>query len=218
MTLGKRLPIRGVLFDWDGTLIDSYHADSSAYLGLFEQLEVPWGLAELNAHYSPDWYAVYRAAGIAKHRWDEADGIWRANYAKHKPKLISGARRVLGQLARRYKLGLVTSGDRDRVSRQLREYQFANHFRTRICGGDLKEKKPHPAPLLAALKKMRLQAGESVYVGDTPQDMEMSRAAGVLAIGVLGPFPTEKQLRAAKPEFVLESLEELPKLLKKISG
>jgi pyrophosphatase PpaX len=217
MSSGKRLPIRGVLFDWDGTLIDSYHADSSAYLGLFEQLEVPWGLAELNAHYSPDWYAVYRAAGIAKHRWDEADGIWRANYAKHKPKLISGARRVLGQLARRYKLGLVTSGDRDRVCRQLREYEFAKHFKTRICGGDLKEKKPHPAPLLAALKKMRLQAAESVYVGDTPQDMEMSRAAGVLAIGVLGPFPTEKQLRAAKPEFLLESLGELPELLKKIS-
>jgi pyrophosphatase PpaX len=218
MSSGKRLPIRGVLFDWDGTLIDSYHADSSAYLGLFEQLEVPWGLAELHAHYSPDWYAVYRAAGIAKHRWDEADGIWRANYAKHKPKLISGARRVLGQLARRYKLGLVTSGDRDRVCRQLREYQFTKHFKARICGGDLKEKKPHPAPLLAALKKMRLQAAESVYVGDTPQDMEMSRAAGVLAIGVLGPFPTEKQLRAAEPEFLLESLGELPELLKKISG
>jgi pyrophosphatase PpaX len=218
MSSGKRLPIRGVLFDWDGTLIDSYHADSSAYLGLFEQLEVPWGLAELNAHYSPDWYAVYRAAGIAKHRWDEADGIWRANYAKHKPKLISGARWVLGQLARRYKLGLVTSGDRDRVSRQLREYQFTKHFKVRICGGDLKEKKPHPAPLLAALKKMRLQAAESVYVGDTPQDMEMSRAAGVLAIGVLGPFPTEKQLRAAKPEFLLESLGELPELLKRISA
>ena len=214
---GSLPPIRGVLFDWDGTLIDSYHADSSAYLGLFEQLEVPWGLAELNEHYSPDWYAVYRAAGIPQHRWDEADGIWRANYAKHKPKLISGARRVLGQLARRHKLGLVTSGDRDRVFRQLREYQFTRHFKARVCGGDLAEKKPHPAPLLLALKKMRLRAEECVYVGDTPQDMEMSRAAGVRTIGVVGPFPTEKQLRAAKPEFLLESLRELPALLKEIS-
>jgi phosphoglycolate phosphatase len=213
----KNLPIRGVLFDWDGTLIDSYHADSSAYLGLFEQLEVPWGLAELDAHYSPDWYAVYRAAGIPKHRWDEANEIWRAHYAKHKPKLIPGARRVVGQLARRYKLGLVTSGDRDRVCRQLREYQFTKHFKTRVCGGDLKEKKPHPAPLLAALEKMRLRAGECVYVGDTPQDMQMSQAAGVRAIGVLGPFPTEKQLRAAKPEFLLQGLGELPELLKEIS-
>jgi phosphoglycolate phosphatase len=217
MSASKSLSIRGVLFDWDGTLIDSYHADSSAYLGLFEQLEVPWGLAELDAHYSPDWYAVYRAAGIPKHRWDEANGIWRAHYAKHKPKLIPGARRVVGQLARRYKLGLVTSGDRDRVCRQLREYQFTKHFKTRVCGGDLKEKKPHPAPLLAALEKMRLRAGECVYVGDTPQDMEMSQAAGVRAIGVLGPFPTEKQLRAAKPEFLLQSLGELPELLKEIS-
>jgi phosphoglycolate phosphatase-like HAD superfamily hydrolase len=81
----------------------------------------------------------------------------------------------------------------------------------------LKEKKPHPAPLLAALEKMRLRAGECVYVGDTPQDMEMSQAAGVCAIGVLGPFPTEKQLRAAKPEFLLQGLGELPELLKEIS-
>ena len=214
---GSLPPIRGVLFDWDGTLIDSYHADSSAYLGLFETLEVPWGLAELNEHYSPDWYAVYRAAGIPKHRWDEADGIWRANYAKHQPKLIPGARRVLGQLARRHKLGLVTSGDRDRVGRQLREYQFTKHFRVRVCGGDLAEKKPHPAPLLLALRKMRLRAEECVYVGDTRQDMEMSRAAGVRTIGVLGPFPTEKQLRAAKPEFLLKRLGELPGLLRGIS-
>jgi len=54
-------------------------------------------------------------------------------------------------------------------------------------------------------------------VGDTPQDMEMARAAGVRAIAVLGPFPTEKQLRAAMPEFLLEDLRELPALLKKFS-
>ena len=53
-------------------------------------------------------------------------------------------------------------------------------------------------------------------MGDTPEDLTMSRSAGVLAIAVLGPFPTEHQLRAAKPEFLLEKLAELPQLLEKL--
>src|ERR1700688_2217606 len=71
MTL--RPVLHGVLFDWDGTLLDSYHADSQAYLAMFREMGVNWGLAELEQHYSPDWYVVYRAAGIPGDRWDEAE-------------------------------------------------------------------------------------------------------------------------------------------------
>jgi HAD superfamily hydrolase (TIGR01549 family) len=204
-----------VLFDWDGTLIDSYHADSQAYLAMFRELGIPWGLPELDLHYSPDWYTVYRAAGIPNARWDEADTLWRANYARHRPKLMRGTRRVLAQLARRHRLGLVTSGDRNRVTRQLREYRLTQIFHARVCGGDTVNKKPHPEPLLKALSKMKVDALECVYVGDTPEDLQMARAAGVCAIAVLGPFPTEKKLRAEKPDFLLEKLEQLPELLRK---
>lgn len=208
--------IAGVLFDWDGTLIDSYHADSQAYLGMFRELGLGWGLKELETHYSPDWYTVYRAAGIPKEHWDEADDLWRVHYAKHPSKLIAGARRVLQRLARCHALGLVTSGDRARVSRQLREFALTRTFRARVCGGDTPEKKPHPAPLHMALQQMRLKAEECVYVGDTPEDLEMAGAAGVRAIAVLGPFPTEKRLRAAKPEFLLKKLQDLSLLLESL--
>ena len=60
---------------------------------------------------------------------------------------------------------------------------------------------------------MELQAACCVYVGDAPQDVEMARSAGVRAIGVLGPFPTEQRLRAARPEFLIGSLKELPNVL-----
>ncbi len=208
--------LHGVLFDWDGTLLNSYHADSQAYLGMFRELGVGWGLAELEQHYSPDWYAVYRAANIPETRWDEANRVWRAHYAKHPSKLMGPARRVLAQLSKRHRLGLVSSGDRDRVSRQLREFGLTRVFRSRVLGGDTPEKKPHPAPLLKALREMKAEARNCVYVGDTPEDVEMARAAGVRAIAVLGPFPTEKRLRAARPEILLEGLEELPGVLREI--
>jgi len=213
----KSLSIRGVLFDWDGTLLNSYAADSAAYLAMFCAMKVPWGLADLEAHYSPNWYRVYRAAKIPRSKWEAADKIWRTHYAKQSPKLLPGARRVLSLLARRHWLGLVTSGDRDRVHGQLRTFHLWEHFAARVCSGDTRLRKPHPAPLRLALRHMKLQPDETVYVGDSPEDLEMARRAGVrAAIAVLGPFPTEKRLRAAKPDVLLESIEELPGALHNI--
>ena len=207
-------PVEGVLFDWDGTLIDSFHADTSAYLAMFHEIGIDWGLKELEQNYSPNWYHVYRAAGLPRKRWEDADRLWRAHYEKHRPKLISGARRVLVRLGREHPLALVTSGDRDRVIRQLREFRLTQLFTARVCSGDTVRKKPHPAPLRLALRQMELDPSACVYVGDAPQDVEMARRAGVRAIGVLGPFPTEKRLRAARPEFLLGSIVELPDVLK----
>jgi HAD superfamily hydrolase (TIGR01549 family) len=205
--------VEGVLFDWDGTLIDSYHADTSAYLAMFKEMGIAWGLPELEKHYSPNWYHVYRAAKLPRRLWNDADRAWRAHYAEHDPKLISGARRVLARIGGHHRLGLVTSGDSDRVLRQLREFRLTRVFSARVCSGDTRRKKPHPAPLRLALRQMALAPESCVYVGDAPQDIEMARRAGVLAIGVLGPFPTEKRLRAARPEFLLDSIEDLPDIL-----
>jgi phosphoglycolate phosphatase len=218
MAPAKNKCLQGVLFDWDGTLIDSYAADSAAYLAMFREMGIPWGLEELARHYSPNWYRVYRAAKLPRARWDDADRAWRAQYAKHSPRLIAGARQVLARLARAHHLGLVTSGDRDRVTRQLREFRLTRMFGARVCSGDTPQKKPHPAPLRLALRQLRLEPSACVYVGDSPEDLQMAKSAGVRAIAVLGPFPTEKRLRAARPDFLLESIRELPEALKNLAG
>jgi HAD superfamily hydrolase (TIGR01549 family) len=214
MPVKRKHSIEAVLFDWDGTLINSYHADTSAYLAMFKEMGIAWGIKELEKHYSPNWYEVYRAAGLPRKHWKDADRAWREHYAKHQPKLIAGARRVLARVGNAHRLGLVTSGDRDRVIRQLREFRLTTLFCARVCSGDTSRKKPHPEPLRLALRQMKLEASACVYVGDAPQDVEMAQRAGVRAIGVLGPFPTEKRLRAAKPEILIGSLEELPHVLK----
>jgi HAD superfamily hydrolase (TIGR01509 family) len=208
--------IRGVLFDWDGTLLDSYHADSSAYLAMFREMGIPWTLDDLAQHYSPNWYRVYRAAKLPRARWDDADRAWRKQYAMHRPKLMPGALRVLKLLRARHQLGVVTSGDRDRVVRQLRLFQLTKLFATQVCSGDTRYRKPHPAPLRLALRQMSLNPVACVYVGDSPEDLEMARRAGVRAIAVLGPFPTEVRLRAAKPDLLLDSITDLPAALRRL--
>ena len=212
----KTTTLQGVLFDWDGTLVDSYEADSSAYMAVFREMGISWGFEELVRHYSPNWYRVYRAAKLPRARWDDADRAWRKQYEKHSPKLIAGARQVLVRLERLHHLGLVTSGDRDRVTRQLRAFRLTRLFGARVCSGDTLEKKPHPAPLRLALRKLRLEPSACVYVGDSPEDLQMAKSAGVRAIAVLGSFVAEKRLRAARPHLLLESIRELPEALNRL--
>src|SRR6202044_3745793 len=118
----------------------------SAYLAMFRELAIPWGLSELAAHYTPNWHHVYRAAKIPVSKWEIADKLWAKHYAHHAPKLVPGARRILSWVARRYELGLVTSGDRTRVLRQLRLFGLTRLFATHVCAGETPPKKPHPAP------------------------------------------------------------------------
>lgn len=210
------MTIRAVLLDWDGTLLDSYHADARAYLAMFRALGIDWDLDDLARHYSPDWYRVYRAARLPRAQWEEADRTWRQHYRRQKPALLPGARSVLKELKRTYRLGLVSSGSRWRVLGQLRAFGLTRLFAARVCGGDTPQRKPHPAPLQMALERLRVEPPACVYVGDAPEDLEMARLAGVRAIAVLGPFPTAERVRAARPEFLLGSIQELPRLLRRL--
>lgn len=203
-------PAKAVLFDWDGTLLNSFRADERAYRAMFRTLGITFTPEDLARNYHPDWYRVYRAAKIHRSRWNEADRIWRKAYAQENPRLLPAARAVLHNLARRFTLGLVTSGSRDRVCLQLQNLKVEKHFGVRICAEDASRRKPHPAPLKMALRLAGLSPKDCVYVGDSPQDIEMARRAGVRSIGIPGPFPTKRGLRAAHPNLLLDSLKDLP--------
>lgn len=209
--------VRAVLFDWDGTLLNSYAADSRAYLSMFRAMQINWTLVDLAHHYSPNWYRVYRAARLPRAKWDDADRQWALAYDKERPRLLPGTRAVIGALNRDFRLAIVTSGNRIRVRRQLREFALANLFSACVCAEDTVKKKPHPEPLALALKRLRVSPEESVYVGDTAEDMQMARRAGVRAIGVRGPFPTVDRLVAAKPEALLDSIRGVPGYLRRIA-
>lgn len=209
-----QFPARVVLLDWDGTLLDSYAADARAYLAMFRALEIGWGEAELKQHYCPNWYEVYRAARIPRAKWRQADHLWRAAYKAERPKLLPGARAVVRRLAQQFELGLVTSGSRDRVRAQIAAFGFEEFFAAFVFSEDAARKKPHPAPLQLALRRLRARAEDCVYVGDAAEDIHMARRAGVRPIGVLGPFPTAERIRQARPDLLLDSIRDLPRHLR----
>jgi len=206
--------IEYVLFDWDGTLLDSFQADANAYMHMFGALGMRWSIGELKRHYSLNWHRVYRAARLPRAKWGEADRLWMLFYRKQQPKLQLGALRVLKMLDRRFKLALVSSGSRSRVRRQLREHSVSAMFLTKVCSEDAPRRKPHPAPLRMALERLRALPQSSVYIGDAPEDIEMAHRAGMRAIGVLGGSPVPERLRAASPDAMIETIRDLPALLR----
>ncbi len=209
---------RVVLLDWDGTVLNSYASDTRAYLAMFRALEIKWSVEQIERHYSPNWHRVYELARIPQTDWQKADRLWRRAYAKESPALLPGARDVLRWLRGKYRLGIVTAGSRPRVRKQIRHFEFADHFSACVYSEDTVKKKPHPAPLELALQRLGARPEECVYVGDAPEDVEMARRAGVHAIGVLGPFPTAERIRAADPDVLLNSIRELPKYLRSLAA
>ena len=199
--------LQAVLFDWDGTLVNTAEASYRCYEKLFGSYGIAFDRDAFRRTYSPNWHLTYSALGLAKDRWAEADQRWLSHYCEEEIVLIEGAREALLRVrAAGLRAGLVTSGDRVRVSRELADLGMAELFEVLVCAEDTVRRKPDPEPLLLALQRMRLAPAEAVYVGDSPEDVQMAQTAGVRTVGIPGGFPNREALAAARPDVLEETL------------
>jgi HAD superfamily hydrolase (TIGR01509 family) len=200
---------RAVLFDWDGTLVDSAERTFRCYARVFGVFGIAFDRADFERTYSPDWYRTYAQIGLPDEDWAEADARWIACYETEPSTLIAGARAGLERLSGSGRtLGLVTSGDAVRVRGEIAALQLEALFATAVCGGETARRKPHPEPLLVALERLGIPPAECAYVGDSPEDVEMARAAGAFAVGIPGGFPNREALVASAPDLLVPSLEQ----------
>jgi HAD superfamily hydrolase (TIGR01549 family) len=198
---------QAVLFDWDGTLVNTAEASFRCYEKLFGSYGIAFDRDAFRRTYSPNWHLTYSALGLAEERWAEADARWLGHYCEEEVVLIEGAREALLRVRDAgLRAGLVTSGDRVRVSRELADHGVADLFEVLVCAEDTIRRKPHPEPLLLALERMRLTPGDAVYVGDSPEDVQMAQAAGVRAVGIPGGFPNRESLEASRPDLLEATL------------
>ena len=206
--------IRAALFDWDGTLADTAEATFRCYVRMFEGFGIAFDRDDYIRSYSPNWYQTFRTLGIPEHRWAEADEAWLREFAEENVDLIDGARDLIHGLDERgVAIGIVTSGTRERVKRELEAHGLAPRVRECVFGCDVADKKPHPAALSLCIERLGIAADEAVYVGDSPEDILMARAAGVFSIAVPGGYPNRNALLASKPDVVATSLFDVAKLI-----
>jgi len=209
---------RLLVFDWDGTIIDSASTiaaciqDASRELGL----EVPD--AERASHViGLGLQDAMRIAvpGLPAKRYSEFVASYRSHFQMRKDsmQLFDGMRALLEGLARKHLLAIATGKSRRGLDRDLEFHGLRPLFVASRCA-DETHPKPHPAMLTELMDELCTAKVETLMVGDTSHDMEMARAAGVAALAVTYGAHPEAGLRACEPLECLSSVRELTEWLR----
>ncbi len=208
--------IRAVIFDWDGTLADTFEATRHASISVFRHFGVRMDERRYRATYQPDWHATYRDVGIPEDRWGEANGVWQRRYRERVERvgLFPGVMDLLRTLeAAGLGLGVVSAADRERLGNDLRRFGLQGRFGAVVAFEDATWKKPHPDGLLRALRELGRRPEEAAYVGDRPEDVLMGRRAGTRTIAVPSAYGRETLLREARPDRLVASVSDVPAAL-----
>lgn len=206
-SMKKPTTLKAVLFDWDGTVVDTAESSFRCYMRMFERFGIAFDRETYGRTYSPNWYDTFRQVGLEEEHWPAADAAWLEHFAEETTELLPGAFEVLSSLhARGLIEGLVTSGSKSRVLRELDALGVAHLFKSVVCGQDTPQKKPHPAPLLLCLEQLGLEPADAVYIGDSAEDIQMAKAAHVFAIAVPGPYPNREALQRSGADLFADDL------------
>ncbi len=216
---------RLVVFDMDGTLIDSQHVILATMAEAFDRaghpaptdaevlaivgLSLPEAMAALAPHLPPD-----QTLALAEHYRAGFVGRRAAGGAEAAAPLYPGARAALERLAARPAtlLGVATGKARRGLDHALAGHDLGRFFATTQTA-DGHPSKPHPAMLLAALAETGVAASRSVMVGDTEFDVAMGRAAGFATVGVAWGYHPRARLEAAGADVVIEAFDGLDEAL-----
>jgi 2-phosphoglycolate phosphatase len=210
---------RGIVFDLDGTLIDS-GGDIVAAVNYALQANGKRPLPDATIRrFVGDGARMLcaRAIGVPE-KHPAVDGVlerYLAYYLEHPiehTRWMPQARAVLDEL-RGYRLAIATNKPRQTTEVVLARLGVRSLFSAITAGGDLPVVKPSPQPVLAVAKHLGLEPGELVMVGDGPQDVEAGRRAGCRTIGVQGGFLAPDRLITAQPDVLIRSLAELPPIV-----
>jgi phosphoglycolate phosphatase-like HAD superfamily hydrolase len=190
--------VDAIVFDWDGTLCDSLGPIYEANRQVLAEYGLPFDEDRYRATYTPDWRLMYQQLGIPAARMDDAGRRWLELYSSAAeagllPRVRESLERLVGA---GFVIGLVTAGDREVVGSQLERFGIGHLVRARVYGTDDIAAKPHPDPLLRALRDLdhAERISTARYVGDVPDDMRMARAVGAMGIGIEGPMASRAVL------------------------
>jgi HAD superfamily hydrolase (TIGR01549 family) len=206
--------ITTVCFDWDGTLCDSSAAGMRAFQSSLAEFGIAFTESEYRAIYTPRWHRMYEALGLAEDSWQQADARWLHHYQCEEPVLLPDAADLLAALQHRgIRMGLVSSGTRSRVERELKRLSLTRVFQALVCDEDVVHKKPDPEGLERAMALMGAGRDGCCFVGDTAEDVQMGKSAGVFTVGVRTKDVDCARLEAYSPDVMIDGIGDLTAVL-----
>lgn len=215
-------PLRLVLFDCDGTLVDSAGVIATAMAAAFHReglpapseaevrtiigLSLDRAVARLAAHHPEAPVAMLVESYKAAYR-DQA-----LSAVQHEP-VFPGTHETLAALAAPSTLmGVVTGKSRRGLDRILAQHDLTRHFVVTVTADDAASK-PSPDMVLQAIAATGAEAADTVVIGDTVFDIEMAVSAGACAIGVAWGYHPPADLTAAGAAAIAPTMAALPALI-----
>ena len=214
-------PIRGLLFDLDGTLIDSREdiADSANALRISRGLE-PLSLDVIGSYIGDGIEALVRQ--LMGPEFESTLPVlvdeFRSHYNEHcvvKTYLYDGVLPTLQALrAAGYAMAVVTNKPEKISLRILEKLGVGGCFGAVIGGNTVANKKPHPQPLEEACRRLGLPLSASCMIGDSRVDIEAGKNAGIPSIAIKDGIGDQALLAAAGPDLTLAAFGELTQHLR----
>jgi HAD superfamily hydrolase (TIGR01662 family) len=217
--------IKAMMFDLDGTLIDSIPTYFQLMETILETVGLPPAPKALVAEFMTAGLEALEKM-IPEMMMDRKDELIQEcilvgrklswNMFNDTVQLFDGARELFSLLAaRNILIGVVTSTQRHVIERKLAPLA-RNNIKDKldvvIAIEDAPERKPAPDPLIECARRLSVPPEKCVYVGDSHVDIQAGNAAGMMTIGVLTGLDDYKTLEKENPTMILESVGEIREL------
>ncbi|MGD8990027.1 MAG: HAD family hydrolase [Desulfobacterales bacterium] len=221
-----KLIVDAVIFDLDGTLIDSIDIYFQIVENALQQLNLPPVSRNkiLAAAESEDfkWELVlpsevlHSKANIIDEAWAVINEIAPRMFADDLD-ILEGADAALKMVsAKGLKIGMVTSTQKHYLETKMQPLKTAGVdtlFEAIVTSDDVDKRKPAPDPLIMCAQKLALEPASCVYIGDTSTDMQAGKAAGMQTIGVLTGLDDYDALQKEWPDVIIDSIRNLGNVL-----
>jgi HAD superfamily hydrolase (TIGR01549 family) len=218
----RKLKVGAVIFDLDGTLIDSIDIYFTIVETALEKLHLPAVSRSriLAAAETEDfkWELILPQAVLSRKEeiideaWAVINDIAPQMFADNLD-LIQGAERIVEDMASNgLKMGLVTSTQRKYMKTKMQPLMGSGVdklFEAIITSDDVEQRKPAPDPLIACAQQLDMKPDDCVYVGDTTTDIKAGKAAGMRTVGVLTGFDDYESLNRESPDAIIDSVRNL---------
>lgn len=213
--------IRAVLFDIDGTLLDTRDAWVAAFDG---------GLDAIHKHSIPGSVAAEWIGTPIEVIYAERCGLvgdelaWAVQaFQRIEAESVHRGMRVYPRILETlealgaWPLAAVTNKRRETAVEALHVTNLLPRFAIVLGGDSVSRKKPSPDPVLLAARSLAVDPTECVVVGDTENDVRAGKAAGTRTIGVTWGYGTRVRLEAAGADYLVETPDALPPLLRALT-
>lgn len=209
--------IKAILFDIDGTLIDSFHRNLDFYKHIFTQAGVGSDFLTEEV-FRPNFHLPLQDCLLALSPVKTKSELSKLMNVYHnldwQPEdflLFPNAMQTVAELSKNYKLGIVTGRQQLSTSEFLSETGLDKYFNAVVHHGIYEYSKPHPQPITICLAQLEVSPEEAVYIGDAQVDIDAAHAAGCKAI--LYKYITTGELNIENWDFAISDYNELPQIV-----